>query len=125
MLRFYSQVKTLRLLQIGSVPQLSFTKGGSKFERNIFLSNLLPPLEDIFECLFACGANVIGITPCKMRKHYENTPIQIHVYRKFHLEKFQTKNSDIFHTFAQNIDCWYSLEPPLRGGSNENPQSMF
>ena len=26
---------------------------------------------------------------------------------------------------AQNIDCWYSLGPPRRGGSNEYPQSMF
>ena len=40
-------------------------------------------------------------------------------------EKFQTKNSDIFHISAQNIDCGYSLEPPRRGGSNEYPQSMF
>ena len=58
--------------------------------------------------------------------HYENTPIQI--YRKFHLlktENFQTKNFDIFHISAQNIDCGYSLEPPRRGGSNEYPQSMF
>ena len=31
----------------------------------------------------------------------------------------------IFHISAQNIDCWYSLEPPRRGGSNEYPQSMF
>ena len=31
----------------------------------------------------------------------------------------------IFLTFAQNIDCGYSLEPPRRGGSNEYPQSMF
>ena len=30
-----------------------------------------------------------------------------------------------FHISAQNIDCWYSLEPPRRGGSNEYPQSMF
>ena len=67
-------------------------------------------------------------------------PIQI--YKNFHLQKienFQIKNSDIFHTFAQNIDCGYSLEPPPRGGSNEYhnlcfergggsneyPQSMF
>ena len=45
--------------------------------------------------------------------HYGNTPIQI--YRKFHLQKlknFQMKNSDIFHTSAQNIDCGYSLELP-------------
>ena len=30
-----------------------------------------------------------------------------------------------FLLFAQNIDCWYLLEPPRRGGSNEYPQSMF
>ena len=35
------------------------------------------------------------------------------------------KNSDIFHTSAQNIDCGDSLEPPHRGGSNEYPQSVF
>ena len=40
-------------------------------------------------------------------------------------ESFETKNSDIFHISAQNIDCGYSLEPPLRGGSNEYSQSMF
>ena len=30
-------------------------------------------------------------------------------------ENFQMKNSDNFHVSAQNIDCWYSLEPPRRG----------
>ena len=40
-------------------------------------------------------------------------------------ENFQIKMFDIFHISAQNIDCWYSLEPPRRGGSNEYPQSMF
>ena len=40
-------------------------------------------------------------------------------------EKFQIKNSDIFHISAQNIDCGYLLEPPRRGGSNEYPRSMF
>ena len=35
------------------------------------------------------------------------------------------KNSHIFPLSAQNIDCGYSLEPPLRGGSNEYPQSIF
>ena len=39
--------------------------------------------------------------------------------------KFSDKKYDIFHTSAQNIDCGYSLEPPLWGGSNEYPQSMF
>ena len=31
----------------------------------------------------------------------------------------------IFLISVQNIDWGYSLEPPLRGGSNEYPQSMF
>ena len=39
--------------------------------------------------------------------------------------KFSDKNSDIFHISALNIDCWYSLEPPRRGSSNEYLQSMF
>ena len=39
--------------------------------------------------------------------------------------RFQTKNTDIFHISVQNIDCGYSLEPPHRGGSNENLQFMF
>ena len=39
--------------------------------------------------------------------------------------KISDKNSDIFHIFAQNIDCGYSLELPHRGSSNEYPQSMF
>ena len=58
--------------------------------------------------------------------HYENIPIQIYWkvnHRK--IENFQTKNSNIFHISAQNIDCGYSLEPLRRGGSNEYPQSMF
>ena len=31
---------------------------------------------------------------------------------------------DIFLTFAQNIDCGYTLETPREGGCNEYPQSM-
>ena len=38
---------------------------------------------------------------------------------------FRQKIQIFFHISAQNIDCGYSLEPPLRGGSNECPQSMF
>ena len=57
------------------------------------------------------------------RVHYKNTPIQI--YWKFHHQKFSNKNADIFHIFAQNIDCGYLLEPPCQGGSNDYPQSMF
>ena len=61
----------------------------------------------------------------QQEKHYENMPIQI--YWKFEHQKwkFSNKNSDIFHIFAQNIVCGYTLEPPWRGGSNEYPQSLF
>ena len=63
------------------------------------------------------------------------------------IEKFQfifcnifflsfAKNIDCGHTleppqrggsneYAQNIDCGHTLEPPQRGGSNEYPQSIF
>ena len=37
-------------------------------------------------------------------------------------ENFQIK---ILIFFAQSIDCGYSLEPPHRGGSNDNTQYMF
>ena len=40
-------------------------------------------------------------------------------------EKFQIKNSDIFHISAQNKHRGYSLEPPRRGGSNEYLHSIF
>ena len=49
-------------------------------------------------------------------------------YWKFHHKKswkFSDKTLIFFHISAQNIDFWYSLEPPRRGGSNEYPQSMF
>ena len=39
--------------------------------------------------------------------------------------KFLDKNSEIFHTSSQNIDCGYSLELPRWGGSYEYPQSMI
>ena len=57
-----------------------------------------------------------------LRKHAYSNILKIYNQKK---EFFQIKNSDIFHIFAQNIDCEYSLEPPRRGGSNEYPQSMF
>ena len=40
-------------------------------------------------------------------------------------ETFQIKNFDIFHIFAQNIDCGYSLEPPWWGGSNKYHKVWF
>ena len=58
--------------------------------------------------------------------HYKNLPMQ---YRENFLSikngKFQWKNLVNSNMFDQNIDCGYMLEPPLEGGSNEYPKSMF
>ena len=42
------------------------------------------------------------------------------IFKVVKIKIFHQKNFDIFHIFAQNIDCGYTLEPP-----NEYPQSMF
>ena len=58
--------------------------------------------------------------------HHKNMPMQYTDYSKaVNNKNFQRKNFDIFHTFAQNINSGYSLEPPWQGSSNEYPQSMF
>ena len=57
--------------------------------------------------------------------HIMFKPLRKHAYSNIKkisppkTENFETKNSDIFHISAQNIDCVYSLEPPRRGGSNK------
>ena len=61
--------------------------------------------------------NKVYITKTRLFKYIENFTSKNW--------KFSDKNSDIFHIYAQNIDCGYSLEPPRRDGSNEYPQSMF
>ena len=60
--------------------------------------------------------------PLALRKHAYSNVMKILPPKN---ENFQIKNYDILHISAQNIDCGYSLEPPLRGGSNEYSQSMF
>ena len=52
---------------------------------------------------------------CSTPTHYENTPMQYtEIFKAVKNENFQKKNFDIFPIFAQNIDCGYTLEPPLR-----------
>ena len=86
-------------------------------------------------CLWSCkggGGEGGSIEVCMRHRveyvslHDENTPIQL--YWKFYHQnwKFSDKNSDFFFLFLlKNVDCGYSLEPPRRGGSKENPQSTF
>ena len=58
--------------------------------------------------------------------HYANMSVQYTaIFHSCKNDNFQMKFFDIFLIFAQKIDCWYTLEPPLRGGSNGYPQSMF
>ena len=45
--------------------------------------------------------------------HYENTPMQyLAIFHGSKNDNFQMKNCDIFLTFAQNIDCGLTFEPP-------------
>ena len=78
----------------------------------------------------ACQINSIQFLPDinfpRFSSHYENmSMIYIDFSQVAKIEKFQKKIVDIFLSFAQNIDCGYTLEPPRRCGSNEYPQSMF
>ena len=41
------------------------------------------------------------------------------------MKSLMDKFSDIFHISALNIDCWYLLEPPRRGGSYEYHNLCF
>ena len=42
-----------------------------------------------------------------------NTPMQyLAIFHGCENDNFQIKNCDIFLSFAQNIDCGYTLEPP-------------
>ena len=40
-------------------------------------------------------------------------PCSKQIFLALKIENFQQKNFGIFLTFAQNIDCGYTLEPPL------------
>ena len=69
--------------------------------------------------------NIIGIRPFTCwrfyvsREHYENMPIQIY-WKFYHIKMkiFRWKMPIFFLIYAQNIDCGYSLEPPLTSTHN-------
>ena len=86
--------------------------GNEYLEENHFRS--LAMRKRVFEPRF----NADCITKTSLFKYTEN----------FTTKKWKFPNNKFwyfFHTYTQNILCGYSLEPPLRGGSNEYPQSMF
>ena len=50
------------------------------------------------------------------------------MYTPVNLQKLKFSDKKLlyfFHISAQNIDCWYSLEPPRQGSSEEYPLSVF
>ena len=52
-------------------------------------------------------------TPHMDLVHYENMPMQyLAIFHGCNNENFQMKKVNIFLTFAQNIDCGCTLEPP-------------
>ena len=73
-----------------------------------FLKNFQTYLKDIY-------FHITKTRPCNLQQFFT-------VVKK---NNFQMKNYDIFYIFAQNIDCWYTFEPPHLGGSNEYPQFMI
>ena len=64
------------------------------------ISKAVPLLQFFFLC-----ASVVSY-------HYENRHSNILKILQPKKKNYQNKKSDIFHITAQNIDCWYSLEPP-------------
>ena len=84
-----------------------------------FVPNILCP---VIVCLFLYviikGITYCFVTKTRLFKYIQNFTSKIWKFSDKKLWYF-------FHISAQNIDCWYSLEPPRRGGSNKYRQSMF
>ena len=56
----------------------------------------------------------VSLTSHKGALHYENMPMQhTAIFQGCKNDNFRLKYFDYFHIFAQNIDCGYSLEPPI------------
>ena len=71
------------------------------------------PEKIIYHDYFLVSGNsfYINASMATLRKHAYSNTLKILQLKK---AIFQIKNSDIFHISSQNIDCGYSLEPPLR-----------
>ena len=63
-----------------------------------------------------CSVDLSNITKTRLFKYIDNFTSKT--------ESFQII-THIFLISVQNIDSWYSLEPPRRGGSNEYHKFFF
>ena len=77
------------------------------------------PFTRMRRLVHVCIYHQSTFVPSRKHAYIILTPLKPHFYIGF------KRVYIIFLISAQNIDCGYSLEPPRRGGSNENPQSMF
>ena len=66
----------------------------------------------------------LGTGPCIPRRPQYAYFIIIYL-TAVKLENFQSKFFDFFLTFAQNMDCGYTLEPHSQGGSKQYLLFMF
>ena len=101
-----------------------------KIKKNISKCRLLKILPKVLSVYPAYPKIWLGLRINAVWSMPSRFTLRKHAYSNIQLisppktENFEIKNTVIFHISAQNIDCWYSLEPPRRGGSNEYPQSM-
>ena len=73
---------------------------------------------------FVYRTNLVSITKTYL---YNFDPLKPHFYTVIVLYSYTWGGGyTLFFLFLlKNIGCGYSLEPPLRGGFNKDPQSMF
>ena len=111
-------------------------------KKNIKITTIYKPVEQTHYCVFfkiitwkerkvyVLSKNLHQCTLCTQRimlsiaktRLYNFDPLKPHFYT---VKLAFTGVYIIFVISAQNIHSGYSLEPPRRGGSNENSQSMF
>ena len=73
-------------------------------------------------CALNMSILVLSLTDITKTCLYNINPLKPH----FCIVKVGLQGYTLFFLILlKNIDCGYSLKPPLRGGSNEYPQSMF
>ena len=87
---------------------------------------MVESLPSVFSPLVAATRDKIGVFYINITKTclYNFDHLKPH----FYILKLGCKGYTLFFLFLlKNIDCGYSLEPPSRGGSNENenPQSVL
>ena len=89
----------LGLSRVKQFTEIAIHKYKIDHEIHVFANKLIHKIVDVF-----------NVHP---HFHYANMSVQYSaIFHGCKNDNFQMKTFDIFHIFAQNIDCWYTLEPP-------------